>query len=321
MALRGILMRLLQRCWPARDSGARTAAQHSDEQLRQQSAQAIAYFLGLPESAAGELAQTSLEQRQALRAPWPAAGAPDPFVQQALAGIDTALARGSCLLALPFSVPAVQLLRRLALDPRLPLLIVESPALHAVLPELGFAGPQPARCATQHIVRHVKTVIASGQQPTLYVSFPELHAFSQGTAASIAFLGKQCRLSLLESLLYTVGLPTMLTMNAVAEGPLTRLSLVALSAKQHRDGPPGQSIGATFGWLTGHLQANARLLPAQTLSWQQLYRTSEHYQAIERHNQIKQLDAYFDAWKSADAGLDNDAYRLAVARLAALRQA
>lgn len=320
MGARDTLMRALRRLLPARRDTRHVAQQHNDDQLLHQTTQGIGYFLGLPEPEAAELAQGSLAQRQALRAPSGIPVAAGTFSRHARRILDDALTRGCCLLALPFNGPAVALLHHLAADPRLTLVIVESPELRNALPELGLPGPQPPRCSTQDVVKHVKATLAAGGAPTLYVSFPELHTLGEGTVASMIFLGQPCRFSLLESLLYQVGVPTLLTMAVTSEQPVTRLTLASLTAEHESSGTAGKSIGATFGWLAGHLQACARALPWQTLSWQHLYRASEHCQEIERSNQLKQLEAFFDAWKRADAGLDDGAYGLAVARLAALRQ-
>lgn len=320
MGARAMLIGALRRLAPARGDASDLAQQHSDDQLLHQTTQGIGYFLGLPEAEAAELARGSLAQRQALRTPSGIPLAAGAFARHARTILDDALTRGSCLLALPFNGPAVALLHHLAADPRLPLVIIESPELRSALPELGLPGPQPPRCSTRDIVKQVKAALAANRPPTLYISFPELHALGQGTIASMIFLGQPCRFSLLESLLYQVGVPSLLAMAVTSEQPVTRLTLASMNADHGRAGAAGKSIAATFGWLAGHLQACARALPWQTLSWQHLYRASEHCQEIERSNQLKQLEAYFEAWKHADAGLDDGAYGLALRRLAALRQ-
>lgn len=315
MQLSDIFMPLLTRLG-ARAAGARGA---NEEPTRHVSAlrQGIGYFLGLDDAAASTLAQVSLDAHQALRAGRP--GTLRMAAQPALAQLETALQDGPCLLALPFNEPALCLLRQLAGRTTLPLTLIESPAVRDALSGLDLPAALP-RCSSQDVIRHVKAACAVQAPPMLYVSFPELHAQIPGTTAIRPFMDKPCHFSLLEAVLMRSGLRSLITLG-VGAAAQPAVTLVTRTARQDSTLDAGQAIGATLNWLVGQLQAVAGAWPAETLSWQYLYRASVHCQEIERDNQLKQLEAYFDAWKRADAGLSGATYGYAMERLAALRKA
>lgn len=315
MRLSDILTPLLTRL-RTRAAGVRSA---QEEQARLMFAlrQGIGYFLELDEVAAATLAQANLCAHQALRASRPGTLRMAP--QPALAQLETALQHGACLLALPFNEPALCLLRQLAGRTMLPLTLIESPSVRDALS--GFDLPATLlRCASQDVIRHVKAACAVQAPPMLYVSFPELHAHVPGTTALRSFMDQPCHFSLLEAVLMRSGLQSLFTLG-VGAGAQPGWTLVSRAARQDSALDAGQAIGATLNWLVGQLQAVAGAWPAQTLSWPYLYRASVHCQNIERSNQLKQLEAFFDAWQNAGAGLSGATYGYAMERLAALRKA
>lgn len=315
MRLHHHLLAPLQRFFPSAPATLHSPAENN--RRLHATGQGIGHFLGLDEEATAKLAQASLAQHQTLRARRPAA--PALGLRPAQERLDGLLQQGACLLALPFNGPALLLLQQLASQTDLPLLLIESPLLRAALPDLGLAWPTLARCASQDVIRHVKAARVLAAAPTLYVSFPELHAHDHGTSATRPFMERPCHFSLLEAVLLRSGLQNLATLGLDGAGP--QVQLVSRSAQTDSAGDAGQAIGATLDWLVAQLQAVAGHWPAQTLSWQYLYRASVACQEIERSNQLKQLEAFFDAWKRADAGLAGDTYGFAMARLSALRNA
>lgn len=307
--------RLMLRFLPA---GARRVHQRRDAQLLDQASRGTAYFLG-PDQDTGALAQAALVQRQSLRSISVKSSAqlPHGTVRKTLA---TALEHGSCLLALPFNTAAIQLMRDLANDARMPLILVESAALRTVLEEIPLADRSLPRCSTQDVIGHVKAA-ANSDAPLLYVSFPELHALGTGTTAPVTFLDKPCRFSLLEPLLCRHSINTLLTIGHAAAGPDAGLHLVAWDAAACRVADPAGAMRSTLEWLCAQLAAVAAAMPAHTLSWPQLYRASLHCRQIERNDQLKQLEAYFLMWKQARGGLLDHTHQFAMARIAAMRDA
>lgn len=295
---------------PGQDDAARAR-----EQMQEQLATGIAHYLGEPEERAAALARAACAQR--LRRRRGLSDGPGVPLLAAVAALRTALARGPCLLALPFCGAALDLLRELAAQEGLPLMLVDSPALATLQDDLGPRLAQLPRCPAREAPKQVKRDAAQGRA-AVYVSFPELHALPAGTTANVAFLGKACRFSLLDPLLCMQGLDTILTIGRQDAGGLELASCdtAALRAADRKG-----ALVTVLGWLLGHLEASASEAPADTYSWHHLYRASKYCYQIERDNRIKQLDAYFDAWMFSSSGLPPRTYQQAKARLAALRQA
>lgn len=290
------------------------AAQREAEQLQDQLATGIAHYLGEPEERAWALAGAACAQRQRRRRGL--ADGPGVPLLGAIAALRSGLARGPCLLALPFSGAALDLLRELAAQDGLRLMLVESPALAAVRDDLGPELATLPRCPTRDAVRQARREAAEGRS-VVFVTFPELHALLTGTTTNVVFLGKTCRFSLLDPLLCMQGLNTILTIVRPAAG---EMELASCDTAALRAADRSQAMGAVLNWLLGHLQASAAEAPADTFSWHHLYRASKYCYQIERDNRIKQLDAYFDAWMVSRSGLPINTYQAAKARLAALRQ-
>lgn len=168
------------------------------------------------------------------------------------------------------------------------------------------------------VIKHVKAARTDGSAPVLYISFPELHTRGNGTTASLNFLGKSCTFSLLEPLLYCFGLQTMLTL-APSPDRASSLQLQQFEGAE-TDGPnAGKALALCMGWLSGNLQNMAQTFPELTLSWQHLYRASGQYRALERNDKLKQLEAYFDAWRQAGPELDAQTYAFVKSRLTEMR--
>jgi hypothetical protein len=294
---------------------AHKAASREVEQMHDQLATGITHYLGEPEERARSLARTACEQRQLRRRGLPRTAGPRISARLASESLHVALAHGPCLLALPFSGAALDLLRELNSDASLPLMLVDSHGLASVEGDLGPVVAALPRCSSKDVVKHVKRTAAEGSA-MVYVSFPELHSLGAGTTANVAFLGKACRFSLLDPLLCMHGVKTLLTIGRRPEGATSLVScdIVAVRAAEQR-----RAIGTILNWLLGHLQASASDAPADTYSWHHLYRASKYSYQIERDNRIKQLDAFFDAWMYSSADLPVKTYQLAKARLAALR--
>jgi hypothetical protein len=306
------LKRLGAPATPARDAVSRDI-----ELMQEQLATGIAHYLGEPEDRAASLAQTACEQRQLRRRGLPRTAGPKVSALAASETLHHALAQGACLLALPFSGAALDLLRNLVSDASLPLLLVDSPSLLAVESDLGPAVAALPRCSIREVVKHAKRTSAEGDA-VIYVTFPELHSLVNGTTANAAFLGKACRFSLLDPLLCMSGPRILLT---IGRHPSGGTGLVSCDTAAMRVADQGQAIVNVLHWLLGHLQTAASDAPADTYSWHHLYRASKYCYQIERDNRIKQLDAFFDAWMYSSAGLPAKTYQLAKARLAALRHA
>ena len=304
----GTLMRLINRSGRA---AAIPAATPADRQLADQMATAIAYLLKLTDEQAQPLVQAALGHRQRLRA---SPSAPTGSYDAAKLSLQAALERGPCLLALPFSVSGIELLRGLSADTGLELVLLESPALRTLRHEIPLATRALPACATRDAIKHVKAEVARRGR-TVYVRFPELHLLGQGTTAPVSFLDKTCRFSVFDPLLCSYGLDTLLTLDGAGN------ALLSFDAAALRDAGQGAAMRACLHWLVGNLQLAAAAAPAATLSWHQLYRATFHCHDIERDNQLKQLDAYFAAWKRSPAGEANHAVRFASAQVAALREA
>lgn len=280
------------------------------DHLAEQAAAGIAHYLGLSDQQAALLARDACARRLARRS-----GA-QLQPARALEALRQALESGSCLLALPFSGSGLDLLHALAADASLPLLLVESPAIAGLEADLGPTANGLPRCHASDAIKHVK---GPGKERSLvYISFPELHALGAGTTTVASLLGKPCRWSVLEPLLCMVGLGRLLTLDAAAPASDADPALVGC------DIPASallrtEQVATLLRWLLGHLEMSASLAPADTFSWHPLYRASMHCYQIERDNGIKQLDAYLKAWRASPAGLPEPAYRLAMTRIAALR--
>lgn len=293
---------------------AASVMQRADQRLLDQMTQGIAYFLGESEESAAAMAESALEKRRQLRT-GEAAPASARLVTTTRAAIDAALAHGPCLLALPCHAEALSLLAALVRDDSLRLVLVDSPAARSLTDEV-LAGRSIARCPTQDLVKRVKFPSGDDGQ-AVYISFPELHALIPGTTASAMFLGKACRVSVLEPLLCVSGLNTLLTLGVSPDAPGS-LAVASWNAAAFRAEKHSKPIGIALGWLWSHLQAVASGAPSELLSWQALYRATAHCYQIERENQIKQLEAYFNAWKRSPAALPGETHDFALARLAAM---
>lgn len=316
---------------PTRQTSANTA-------LLQQTQTALGLFLSLSDSDALALACTVLAHRQTLlaadqqttRPPRPGgldgAASPPDSGGNILA---SALSQGSCLLALPCNVPALQWLvrlvhLRLAQAAVAPTVLVDSPALRPLQAALQLPAGALRCCSPIEVIQQVKAGRTAAAPATLFISVPELHVAGAGTSAQLPFLGQTLRWSLLEPLLCLQGLKTLLTLAPLATGADQRQTLALVSRATVQPGPAGgrdggDSAGAILAWLVGHLEAAARSLPGLTLSWPPLYRASAPFQAITRSNRLKQVEAFFDAWQAAGGGLQQQTRAHVAARLAALR--
>ncbi len=310
------MMRLLRLFNPRRFQPMPASNQRAEQRLLDSTAAGCAYFLGEPEDVAADMAAAAVDQRRRLPSEAPSREGRQ-LAGQALAAIAAAHANGPCLLALPCHVAALNLLSIIARDPGLHMVLVDSPAARSLLDDI-VPGHTIERCATHELVKRIKFA-SPDDANVVYVSFPELHALTAGTTASTVFLGKSCRVSVLEPLLCLSGINTLLTVAAVNDASTAHLTIARWDAATFRAEKHPRPLGFTLGWLWSHLQAVAGAAPARMLSWHALYRASAHCYQIERENQIKQLEAYFEAWKRAPAGLDIDTHQLAAARLAAMR--
>lgn len=292
----------------------RPVAVSNDAQLEDQMTQAMVYLLGVEEAHAQPLAQGALRQRQFLRGGRSLQATPSHGFEPARQGLHAALASGPCLLALPFSVTGICLLRSLSADPALHLVLVQSPLLRTLGDEIPLARRPMPVCSTQNAVAQVK-MDAARRTRTVYVSFPELQPLGHGTTASIAFLGKPCRFSMLDPLLGISGVAAVLT--PTFDGA----ALLAWNRPPSREGAQGAAMHACLHWLIEHLQTSAAAAPDLTLSWPHLYRASLHFYRIERANQLKQLEAWTAAWARSSPGQANRLAQFAQSRVAALSQA
>ena len=329
------LKRVLQtaaRPTPARQTSA-------DTELVQQAHTALGLFLGLSDSDALAVACTVLAHRQTLLAAGghSARSASPPGLDgvagrpgsDAINTLASALAQGSCLLALPCNVPALQWLGRLPQADVAPMVLVDSPALRPLLAALPLTAKTWRCCSPTEVIMQVKAGRNGAAPATLYISVPALHTAGAGTSAQVRFLGQTLRWSLLEPLLCLQGLKTLLTLSPSVAPPVTPpvtgggndqpLALVSRATLQPSPGSSGDSPGAVLAWLVGHLEASARSLPSLTLCWPQLYRASAPFQAISRSNRLKQVEAFFDAWQAAGGGLQQQTQAHVAARLAVLR--
>ncbi len=292
----------------------RPFAAPNDAQLEDQMTQAMVYLLGLDEAQAQPLAHAALRERQFLRGGRSLQAAPSHGFEPARQALHAALERGPCLLALPFSVTGICLLRSLSADPALHLVLVQGPLLRTLGDEIPLARRPLPVCSTQNAVAQVK-MDAARRARTVYISFPELQPLGHGTTASIAFLTKPCRFSMLDPLLGVSGMAAVLT--PAFDGAY----LLAWDRPASREGAQGAAMHACLHWLVEHLQTSAVAAPELTLSWHQLYRASLHFYRIERANQLKQLEAWAAAWGRSSPGQAKRLAQFAQARVAALSQA
>ena len=306
----------------------------ADTDLVQQAQTALGLFLGLSDANALALACTVLAHRQTLLAahrqatrlavpPGPHSGT-GPLDGSSIS-LTSALAQGSCLLALPCHRPALQWLDCLLQADVAPVVLVDSPALRPLLAALPLPANTWRCCSPTDVIQQVKAGRDGAAPATLYVSVPALHAAGAGTSAQVRFLGQTLRWSLLEPLLCLQGLKTLLTLAPPGMPPVTHgsdrqpLALVSRTTQQPNPGSGGDSPGAILAWLVGHLEASARSQPDLTLCWPQLYRASAAFQAISRSNRLKQVAAFFDAWQAAGGGLQQQTHAHVAARLSVLR--
>lgn len=282
----------------------------------EQLAAGMAHYLGLNDedatSLAGEASARRLERRQQRYS----GVVLDMRVKRARECLRQALRDGPCLLALPFSGAGLDFLHALAVDRGVPLVLIESPALGLLGADLGTTVSSLQRCHTREVIGYVRT-----QEPAravVYVSFPELHALTPGTTNRATFLGQSCRLSVLEPLLCLYGL-NMLFMPGHGED-LNDADFGVVSCDSASLAASAQPVTSLLRWLLEQLELSAVKAPANTFSWHHLYRASMHCYQIERDNGIKQLDAYFNAWRNSSAGMPEPTYRVAMSRIAALRE-
>jgi hypothetical protein len=289
---------------PAASYAARLQHQRAEANTTRLAAKGLQHALALSNDEAMRIAGAALAAYRQLCAQSSAGSAPPALLRT----LSDRLAQHSCLLALPYSLPGLRLLRQLAAS-GLRTVVVTTPVVEQVLEEIGLPAGRLASVGTNHVVRMIK---AGTPQPTLYISFPELHAGSESTRTWVSFNGMRHGVSLLEPLLCCLGLEALYTLTPAEEPELTILRLTPLKPRD-----ASLTISSVTSWLTLHLQAAASALPAQTLSWSQLYRASAPYLQVERDDQLKQLNAYIDAWHRHGDGLDGGACAAARARLAA----
>ncbi|AKU22158.1 hypothetical protein [Massilia sp. NR 4-1] len=277
----------------------------------------LRHFLGLPQEQAFNMAQAGLGgyKRLLQRGTLPADAPQLPPVATEVARL---LQHGSCMLALPFNLSTLQLLLELPASLAQRTVIIESPTIINALRLLGSQNKAPSMMPPRDVIKRVKAARTDGSAPVLYISFPELHVRGNGTTASLNFLGKSCTFSLLEPLLYCFGLQTMLTL---APNPSRKTSLQLQRFEgAETDGPnAGKALALCMGWMSGHLQDMARTFPELTLAWPHLYRASGQFRALERNDKLKQLEAYFDAWRQAGPELDAQSYAFIKSRLTEMR--
>lgn len=302
------------------NAGVPVVSQQDVARTIEKAAAGMAYYLGLSDENATLRAQAAWERRQRRRCGHPLSDGPVVQPEQAQKCLHQALKKGSCLLTLPFSGAALELLYELATEGGLPLILVECPALSALAAELGATICDLPRCHTKDVIKHVKIQVRQ-PQAVVYVSFPELSTLTTGTTANAAFLGKPCRFSLLEPLLCRYGLTSILTIGYFPSTTGAGPELVSCEASFIGHDDHAHAMTTLLRWLVQHLQASASVAPDDTLSWHHLYRASVHCHQIERHNRIEQLDAYFNAWRHSPDGMPDTIDSIATARLAALRHA
>lgn len=277
----------------------------------------LRHFLGLQQEQAFAMAQACLRgyKRLLQRGNMPADAPPLPPVASE---VTRHLQHGSCLLALPFNLSALQLLLSLPADLARRTVVIESQTLVNALLVMNSQNKPLQTMPPRDVIKRVKAARTDGSAPVLYISFPELHMRGNGTTASLNFLGKSCTFSLLEPLLYCFGLQTMLTL-APGSGRAASLKLRQFEGAE-TDGPnAGKALALCMGWISEHLQSMARAFPELTLSWPHLYRASGQFRALERNDKLKQLEAYFDAWRQSGPELDAQTYAFVKTRLTEMR--
>lgn len=289
------------------------------EQTMQHMAAGIAYYLADSDESANVRAQALCRRPLHRHGLVPRSELARVPLAQARQSLLEALERGACLLALPFSLAGLGILEALAVDSRLPLILIDSPAVSARRVQFHASVNRLPRCQTRDAIKHVKDGAGQGEA-VIYVTFPELHALTPGTTAQASFLGKACRFSILDPLLCMVGVNTLLTIGYSAAVPGARAALVNCDTVAVRSTESAQAMSVLLRWLLGHLETAASSAPDGTLSWPYLYRASMHCYQIQRDNRIKQLDAYFQAWRRSSTGMPDSTYQAAMAQLAALRR-
>lgn len=306
--------------WPP-PATAPAIRQLDTDRVINQAAVGMAYYLGLTDEEATLRAQAAHERRQRRCRGRPRADGPSVPPDQARKQLQSALRRNrSCLMALPFSGAALELLHELASDVSLPLILIDSPALAELSCELGTTLNELPRCPVEDAVTHVKIQIAQSQA-VVYVSFPELNPLLAETSATTRFLGKACRFSMIEPLLCRQGLKALITIGYFPATEGVGPELISIDTPDTGLEEASEAIATLLRWLLGHLQVSASIAPDDTRSWYHLYRASLHCYQIERLSRIEQLDAYFNAWRSSPCGMRETMHRVVEARMAVLRSA
>jgi hypothetical protein len=291
--------------------------QHIDSKAIDHAKRGIELFLGLPEDESLALATKARNWQKKIYSQKPRLTLGLTASEKNL--LLNSLQQGSCLLALPFNVNAVQLLKQLPDLVKAPIVLIESPGVFELVTALQLN--KIKSCASKDVIKKVKADAKSEDGQTLYLSFPELHPHTKGTAAKVEFLGKPCHFSLLESLLFFQGIKTLMTLTTdVADTHANNVKLVAYMPNNETNNTLTQALQDTLLWLVQHLQRAAQTIPSQTFSWQYLFQNSEHCQMIEYGDQLKQIDAFFEAWKTTGADLDEKTYAFAKTYLSKMRQ-
>ncbi|UMR33087.1 hypothetical protein MJ904_13520 [Massilia sp. MB5] len=316
MSLRKLLLAPLEKLLSIADPAEQIRIQRETSMVKY-AQMGLRHFLSLPQEHAFATAQAGLYSYRRLlqRGTLPV---DTPQLPPVVSEVTQRLQHGSCMLALPFNLSTLQLLRTLPADLARRSIVIESQAVVNAITAMSSPNKALQTMPPRDVIKRVKAARTDGSAPVLYISFPELHTRGNGTTASLNFLGKSCTFSLLEPLLYCFGLQTMLTL-APSPDRASTLQLLQFEGAE-TDGPnAGKALALCMGWLSGNLQNMAQAFPELTLSWQHLYRASGQFRALERNDKLKQLEAYFDAWRQAGPELDAQTYAFVKSRLTEMR--
>jgi len=220
---------------------------------------------------------------------------------------------GPFVLALPLTLSAMSIVARLFERGEHFLCIEETSITAPLLRFLGqlHRGSRAAVVPASLQIRHRRTTSAEELARVIYVTFPDHHRSSEGTARVLPFFGAEHYVPLTEALLYFRGASPVVTLEG---GTLARYEV-----------PPHDPIveedaTALLVWLMGRIEAFARAGEHELLGWAAMSQRTCDTVRLNRAVHARMLEAFLRSWKS-EAGIDDGLYRWSLGELSRIHAA